>query len=248
MVSFKEYRGDGLASFFNLFSGVNHVGKKNKDKGWNIVWPSNHFHTIIMGAIYAVNSRFKYHPFVVERKNHQLTASFPIYKRTEKICYLKGVFMAHFIARPIFFLLILISPALAWNAQSMDAKSVMESSIFHPTINEIQVQDWDYIFIRKTISANGHEAWGIQGIPKTEIKNREGEKKDYSKILVWVRKDNFMVVKAKFWEIQGYRVKHFQAEDIRQVDGVWTPFRLTLATTIKGKMVHSKVLKFPTIQ
>ncbi len=125
--------------------------------------------------------------------------------------------------------------------------SFMGSDFTYSDINGIEIEDWDYTFAKENGTWDGQEVWIVQGLPKPEAKEKVLEETGYLKSLMWIRKDNFMLVKGKYWVKQGRKIKYFKAEEIKKVDDIWTAHTLTMVTTVKGKVEHSSVLKFSNV-
>ncbi|MCP4020641.1 MAG: outer membrane lipoprotein-sorting protein [Desulfobacteraceae bacterium] len=128
------------------------------------------------------------------------------------------------------------------------SSAFMGSDFSYSDINGIEVEDWEYTFVKKNMKVDGADAWVVQGLPRKERFKKVLDETGYLKSLLWIRKDNHVLVKAKYWVKEGKKIKYFKAEDIRQVQGIWTPCTITMITTSKGKVEHSSVLKFTDIQ
>ena len=124
----------------------------------------------------------------------------------------------------------------------------MGSDFSYSDINGMEIHDWTYAFAKESFDLNGVETWVIKGRPRPEAADKVASETGYARVLLWVRKDNFLVVKAKYWVTQGKKIKFFKAEDIKQIDGIWTPMKLTMVTTQKGKVTHSTVLQVSDIR
>lgn len=133
-------------------------------------------------------------------------------------------------------------------ASSDKSSSFMGSDFTYSDINGLEIEDWEYSFVEEDASMDGHSVWVIQGLPKDERKKKVLEETGYLKTMMWIRKDNFMVVRGKYWVKQGRKIKYFKAEEIEKVDDIWTAHKLTMITTAKGKVEHSSVLQFSNIQ
>ena len=48
------------------------------------------------------------------------------------------------------------------------------------------------------------------------------KKYQYSKMISYIRKDNYMLIKARFFDKKGRESKEFHARDIKKIDGIWT--------------------------
>jgi outer membrane lipoprotein-sorting protein len=50
----------------------------------------------------------------------------------------------------------------------------------------------------------------------------------YSKRVAWVLPDKWVAIRVDFYEKKGALLKTLTASDVRQVDGIWTPFKLEM--------------------
>lgn len=133
-------------------------------------------------------------------------------------------------------------------ASSDKSGSFMGSDFTYSDINGLEIEDWEYSFAKEDEVLDGHHVWVIQGLPREGRKDKVLEETGYLKTMMWIRKDNYMVVKGKYWVRQGRKIKYFKAEKIEKVDDIWTARKLTMVTTDKGKVEHTSVLQFSNIQ
>lgn len=133
-------------------------------------------------------------------------------------------------------------------SSSDKSSSFMGSDFSYSDINGLEINDWEYAFVKETYLLEGVDTWVIQGLPRSERKARVLDETGYLKILIWIRKDNYMLVKGKYWVKQGQKIKHFKAAKIKKVNNIWTAHELAMVTTVKGKIEHSSVLKFSNVK
>ncbi|MCK5311488.1 MAG: outer membrane lipoprotein-sorting protein [Desulfobacteraceae bacterium] len=133
-------------------------------------------------------------------------------------------------------------------ASSDKSGSFMGSDFSYSDINGITIEDWDYKFIKESLLVDGVDTWVIQGLPKADKKNKILDETGYLKSLIWVRKDNFMLAKAKYWVKKGKKIKYLKVEDIKKTDNIWTAYKMTMTTTVKGKVEHTSLLKLANVQ
>jgi Outer membrane lipoprotein-sorting protein len=133
-------------------------------------------------------------------------------------------------------------------ASSDKSGSFMGSDFSYSDINGITIEDWDYKFIKKSLLVDGVDTWVIQGLPRADKKEKILDETGYLKSLTWIRKDNFMIVKAKYWVKKGRKIKYLKVEDITKTDNIWTSYKMTMVTTVKGKIEHTSLLKFSNVQ
>ncbi len=86
----------------------------------------------------------------------------------------------------------------------------------------------------------GQKAWIIQVDPASpEVVEEFG----YTKSVVCIRQDNYLMVEGEFWLEKGDKVKTFHAPDIRVIDGVWTAMEMRMETRQGDRVIHSTVFK-----
>ncbi len=124
----------------------------------------------------------------------------------------------------------------------------MGSDFTYSDIEGVDVNDYDYQFIKQSEVVNGYDTWVIERTPKTKLKKQVIQETGYLKSQIWIRKDIFMVVKAKHWVKKGKKLKFFNASEIENIDGIWTAKQMQMATTKKGRKEHATVLQFQTIE
>ena len=132
-------------------------------------------------------------------------------------------------------------------ASSDKSGSFMGSDFSYSDINGIAIDDWDYTFARENSLSKGKDTWVVQGIPKPNTRERVLDETGYLKTMMWIKKDNFMLVKAKYWVQKGKKIKYFQASEIKKIDNIWTACEMTMITTSRGKVEHTSLLKFSNI-
>ena len=133
-------------------------------------------------------------------------------------------------------------------ASSDTSDSFMGSDFTYADINGIEIDWFDYRFVNESEDVDGQECWVIEATPKPEMKQKAEDGTGYSRLQMWIRKDNFVQVRAQAWELRGNRVKYFTASDIRQVQGIWTTHRQQAITTRNGRQEHASVLQLNSIE
>jgi uncharacterized protein len=74
-------------------------------------------------------------------------------------------------------------------------------------------------------SVNGRKRLLLESIPRTEAIARE---LGYGKVRAWVDPDNWIIMKAQYWDTNLNLLKTLELDDVRQVDGVWTRHYLSI--------------------
>jgi len=121
------------------------------------------------------------------------------------------------------------------------------SDFTYSDINGLELAWYDFSFINESEIVDGHDCWVIAIKPKAELHDKVVDATGYLHSETWVRKDSFVQVKGKIWVKRGKKIKYFSATDIEQIDGIWTPKKLQMITTKKGKREHATVLQINDI-
>jgi hypothetical protein len=103
-----------------------------------------------------------------------------------------------------------------------------------------KVEEWEHRLFKEEVF-DGQECYVIESLPRTEaVKVNSG----YSKRRTWIRKDNYVEIKAEFWDQAGQPLKTFTAGDVRLVDPArqkWQGMRLETSNTQTG---HRTIIQF----
>jgi len=133
-------------------------------------------------------------------------------------------------------------------ASSDTSDSFLGSDFTYADINGFEIDWYDYSFITESEMVDGQDCWVIEAVAKPELKEKAEDSTGYSKIQLWVRKDNFVEVRGQVWEIRGNRIKYFTSSEIVLIDDVWTVKRLQVVTTRNGRQEHASVLQINNVQ
>jgi outer membrane lipoprotein-sorting protein len=99
--------------------------------------------------------------------------------------------------------------------------------------------------ILKEVEVRGDKCWIIEAIPQTQ---EEIEETGYKKSWIFVRQDNFFVVRAVHWTSEGGKIKYLDIPKLEQVDGIWVAREMTMTTKKSKKTQHKTILRFPDIR
>ncbi|MEM7412666.1 MAG: outer membrane lipoprotein-sorting protein [Myxococcota bacterium] len=123
-------------------------------------------------------------------------------------------------------------------ASSDKSGSFMGSDFTYADMTDRPTDHYDYTLMRET-EVEGHKAWQIQAVPTTD---REKDETGYTKAIVFVRQDNFVVVRAVYWVKKGKRLKYFDVKQLEQIDGIWVPTEMHMSTRKGESTLHKTVL------
>ena len=129
-------------------------------------------------------------------------------------------------------------------ASSDKSGSFMGSDLNYSDMTSRNLDDYDYT-LKKEMEVRGNKAWLIESIPK----NRDViEETGYTKSLLIVRQDIYMVVRAVSWEKDGGVLKYMDLKNIEKIDGIWVWTEM-LVTRKRGKQtIHQTMLNLNNVK
>ena len=116
--------------------------------------------------------------------------------------------------------------------------SFMGSDFSYADMTERKLDAYDYVLLKEG-DLDGVPVWIVQAVPNNE---KEIDETGYTKQIVFVRKDNFVVVRAKSWMKKGRRTKYMEVKKLDKIDGIWTPIEMHMTTKQGTKTLHKTVL------
>ena len=113
--------------------------------------------------------------------------------------------------------------------------SFMGSDFNYSDMTRKNLDAYDFKILKEA-DVRGAKTWVIEALPKTQ---EEIDSSGYKKSVVFVRQDNFVVVRAVHWTDTGDKLKYLDVTGLEQIDGVWT-VTATSMTTKKNKITEHK--------
>ncbi len=132
-------------------------------------------------------------------------------------------------------------------ASSDKSGSFMGSDFTYADMTSRDLEDYDFTFYekKKAMDVKGVQTWVIWSIPRTrEVIDETG----YEKSLLFVRQDNFVVIRAKHWVRDGGYLKYLDVKQLDHIDGIWIGTEIHM-TKKKGKeTTHKTELKLSDVK
>ena len=123
--------------------------------------------------------------------------------------------------------------------------SFMGSDFNYSDLTSYNLSDYNYKLLKENDKVDGSDAWVIYSEPKNDdVKEETG----YAKSVIWVRKDNYVVVRAKNWVHKSPDIKFFQFKDLQQIEGVWFPSEIKAQRRFGKEVVHQTILRQQNIR
>lgn len=132
-------------------------------------------------------------------------------------------------------------------ASSDKSGSFMGSDLNYSDMTSRNLEDYDYSFYKKQkeVTVRGVKTWVIESVPRTkEVIKEIG----YKKSLLFVRQDNYYVIRAKNWEDHGGYVKYMDVKKLDLIDGIWVSAEMHVTRKKGNKTVHKTILKMGNVK
>ena len=119
--------------------------------------------------------------------------------------------------------------------------SFMGSDFSYSDMTEPVLSDYTFKILKESVvkrKSGNLKVWQIQVTPKNkEVIDETG----YLKSVAYVRQDNYMVTRAKYWLKKAGRVKYMDVRKVEKIDGIDVA-TITTMTTKKGKRTLHKTI------
>ena len=124
-------------------------------------------------------------------------------------------------------------------ASSDKSGSFMGSDFSYADMTERPLEHYDYKLLQEAEVA-GHPVWVIESVPNNA---EEQDETGYTKSILFIRKDNDVMVRSKIWVKKGNRNKYFDVEKLERIEGIWVPTVMTMTSKKGDQTIHKTVLR-----
>lgn len=129
-------------------------------------------------------------------------------------------------------------------AASNKSGSFMGSDFSYADMTDRPLEKYDYSLVTET-EIDGHPVWVIQAVP---IDQDEIDETGYTKSLQFIRKDNFVAIRAKIWVKRGKRIKYLEVKELDLIDGIWVASLMTMTTKKGSQTLHKTILRTSNVK
>ncbi len=129
-------------------------------------------------------------------------------------------------------------------ASSDKSGSFMGSDFSYADMTDRPLDHYQYTLMKET-EVEGRPVWQIEAVPITE---HEKDETGYIKSVLFVRKDNYVVVRAVSWVKKGKRLKYFDVKKLEKIDGIWVETEMHMTTKKGKKTLHKTVLRAKNVR
>jgi outer membrane lipoprotein-sorting protein len=129
-------------------------------------------------------------------------------------------------------------------ASSDKSSSFMGSDFTYSDMTSREIDDYTYRIAKET-TVRDHKVWVMESIPKTQ---KTIDESGYTKSYMFVRQDNFVVVRALHILKETGKKKYLDVKKLEEIDGIWVATEIEMKTTQDKNTLHRTVLKLDDVK
>lgn len=129
-------------------------------------------------------------------------------------------------------------------ASSDKSGSFMGSDFNYSDMTRRNLDDYEFRIVKEG-DVRGAKVWLIESNPKSR---KVMEETGYKKSVLFVRQDNFVVVRAVNWVNEGDNLKYMDVEKLEKIDGIWTILQMSMTTKRGKSTLHKTNLYFDNVK
>ena len=122
--------------------------------------------------------------------------------------------------------------------------SFMGSDLNYSDMTTPDLDLYDYTLMKET-EVRGKKVWQIKAVPKSKD---EAKKSGYSKSVIFIRQDNYVMIRAVRWVYKKRRNKYLDVKKLEKIDGIWVSTEMHVTTKTGKKTLHKTILKQKNIR
>ena len=117
--------------------------------------------------------------------------------------------------------------------------SFMGSDLNYSDMTSPDLNLYEYTLMKET-EVKGQKVWQIKAVPKTKA---EAKNSGYSKSVVFIRQDNYVMIRGVRWVHKKKRNKYLDVRKLDKIDGLWVSTEMHVTTKSGKKILHKTIMK-----
>ncbi|HIF47005.1 outer membrane lipoprotein-sorting protein [Candidatus Thioglobus sp.] len=126
-------------------------------------------------------------------------------------------------------------------ASDKDA-AFMGSDFSYADMTDKELNDYSFKLVKETSIKRKEGKVPVWVIESTPINQEIIDETGYVKSTLYIRKDNYVLTRAKFYLKKGSRVKYMDVRKLEKFDGIWVAMQTTMTTKQGKKTLHKTIL------
>jgi len=119
---------------------------------------------------------------------------------------------------------------------SQQGRSFVNTDFTYEDMQRHPVEDWTYQ-LEGEETIGGHPSYILISTPKPDTETQ------YSKMVTWIEKKNFIPLKTIFWNKKGQKAKIYTVDEFKIIDGIATEMDVLMEDLLAGHKTRIKTLE-----
>jgi len=114
----------------------------------------------------------------------------------------------------------------------------MGSDFSYADMTKSELDNYYYKLLKED-TVDGHKVWIIEAVPRTQ---KVIDTFGYTKSIVFVRQDNYVMVRAVSWVADSSNLKYLDVKQLENIDGIWVAMETHMTTKRDKTTLHKTIL------
>ncbi len=129
-------------------------------------------------------------------------------------------------------------------ASSDKTNSFMGSDFSYADMTKRVLENYNYTLLKEK-KVGDADTWLIQAVP---VSKKVIDEYGYTKSVLFVRKDNHVVIRAVHWVKEGKRLKYLDVKKLELIDDIWVATEIHMIIKKAKRTLHKTILKFHNVK
>ncbi len=126
-------------------------------------------------------------------------------------------------------------------ASDKDA-AFMGSDFSYADMTDKELDDYTFKLIKKSTIKRKEGKVPVWVVESTPVNQDVIDETGYTKSTLYIRQDNYVLTRAKFYLKKGSRVKYMDVRKLELIDGIWVAMQTTMTTKQGKSTLHKTIL------
>jgi outer membrane lipoprotein-sorting protein len=129
-------------------------------------------------------------------------------------------------------------------ASSDKSGSFMGSDFNYADMTSRDLTDYDFSLVKEG-EVGSHKVWQIQAVPRTR---KVIDETGYTKSVLFVRQDNYVVVRGVHWVSESDRLRYYDVKKLELIDDIWVATEVHMTTKQGKNTLHKTILHYRNVR
>lgn len=128
-------------------------------------------------------------------------------------------------------------------ASSDKSGSFMGSDLSYADMTSRNLENYKFKILKED-KIKGNRVWLIESLPNKKAIDETG----YTKSILFVRQDNYVVIRAVHWIKKGKKLKYYDVKKLEVIDNIWIATETEITIKKGKKTLHKTILRLHNVK